>query len=80
MKLKWIKQQKSMNTYYAETAQYRFIMIAPPRSNASLWVQPVASEWGTDPIAERMCRSKLGAQRYAQRFEDRPSGKRKVRL
>lgn len=78
MKLKWIKQPESMNTYYAESARYRFIMIAPPRSAASLWVQPVTADWGKDAIDERMCRSRLGAQRYAQRFENRPSAKRLV--
>lgn len=78
MKLKWIKQPDSMNTYRAESARHRFIMIAPPRTNASLWVQPVASEWGTDPIDERMCQSRRGAQRYAQRFENKPRPKRLV--
>jgi hypothetical protein len=73
MKLKWIRQEMSMNTFYAESAKYRFIMIAPPRTNVSLWVQPVTSEWGKDPIAERMCRSRHGAQRYAQRFENKPN-------
>lgn len=78
MRLKWIREPDSMNTYRAESARYRFIMIAPPRTNASLWVQPVASDWGTDPIDERMCRSRLGAQRYAQRFENRPTARRLV--
>jgi len=78
MRLKWIKQESSMNTYRAESARYRFIMIAPPRTNATLWVQPVTSDWATDPIDERTCRSKLGAQRYAQRFENKPNAKRLV--
>lgn len=78
MKLKWIKQEDSMNTYRAETVRYRFIMIAPPRTDAFLWVQPVTSDWGTDPIDQRWCRSKLGAQRYAQRFENRTNAKRLV--
>lgn len=78
MKLKWIKQPDSMNTFYAESAKYRFIMIAPPRSDASLWVQPVTADWGTEPIDERMCRSRFGAQRYAQRFENKRNAKRLV--
>lgn len=78
MRLKWIKQADSMNTYRAESARYRFIMIAPPHTNASLWVQPVDADWGTAPIAERMCRSRLGAQRYAQRFENKTNPKRLV--
>lgn len=78
MKLKWIKQPKTMNTYYAESARYRFIMIAPPHTTASLWVQPVSADWGTEPIAERTCRSKSSAQRTAQRFENRESAKRLV--
>lgn len=78
MKLKWIKQERSMNTFYAESARFRFIMIAPPRTNATLLVQSVTSDWGTDPIDERTCRSKMSAQRYAQRFEDRKDSKRLV--
>lgn len=78
MKLKWIKQPDSMNTYRAESARYRFIMIAPPHTNASLWVQPVSADWGTEPIDERMCRSKRRAERYAQSFENRPNAKRLV--
>lgn len=71
MKLKWIKQEKSMNTYRAESARYRFIIVAPPRTRAALWVQPVAAEWGTEAIDDRMCRTKRSAERIAQRFEDR---------
>lgn len=78
MKLKWIKQDSSMNTYRAESARYRFIMIAPPHTSATVWVQPVEAEWGTEPIAERTCRSKLRAQRSAQRFENRENAKRLV--
>lgn len=78
MKLKWIKQPDSMNTYRAESARYRFIMIAPPHTSATLWVQPVTSPWAKDPIDERTCRSKRRAERYAQSFENRPSAKRLV--
>lgn len=76
MRLKWIKQEDAMNTYRAESARFRFIIVAPPHTNAALWVQPVTSDWATNPIAERMCRSKLGAQRYAQRFENKPNPRR----
>jgi hypothetical protein len=79
MVLKWVKQKDSMNTYRAETARYRFIMVAPPRTRAALWVQPVESAWGTDPIAERLCRTRRGAQRIAQRFEDQPQTPRRLR-
>lgn len=75
MRLKWVKQNDSMNTYRAETARYRFIMIAPPRTHAALWVQPVTADWGTDPIAERMCRTRRGAERIAQRFENRQNAR-----
>lgn len=78
MKLKWIKQEHTMNTYYAESARYRFIMIAPPRTTASLWVQPVAAEWGTEPIAECTRASRRRAERTAQRFENRENAKRLV--
>lgn len=75
MRLKWVKQKDSMNTYRAETARYRFIMVAPPRTQAALWVQPVAADWGTDCIAERMCRTRRGAERSAQRFENRQNAR-----
>lgn len=75
MKLKWIKQRDSMNTFRAETAQYRFIMVAPPRTHAALWVQPITADWGTDPIAERMCRTRRSAERIAQRFENRQNAR-----
>ena len=78
MRLKWIKQEHTMNTYYAESARYRFIMIAPPRTIASLWVQPVSADWGTEPIAERTCASRRRAERTAQRFENRETAKRLV--
>ena len=78
MKLKWVKQDDSMNTYRAESARYRYIMIAPPHTIAALWVQPVTAEWGTAPIDERMCGSKRRAERYAQRFENRENAKRLV--
>lgn len=75
MRLKWVKQPDSMNTYRAETARYRYIMVAPSRTHAALWVQPVAADWGTDPIAERMCRTRRGAERIAQRFENRQNAR-----
>lgn len=75
MKLKWLKEPDSMNTFRAESARYRFILVAPPRTKAALWVQPVTAEWGTDPIDERLCRTKRGAERIAQRFEDRPKAR-----
>ena len=71
MRLKWIKQPDSMNTFRAESARYRFILVAPPRARASLWVQPVSAEWGTDPIDQRLCRTRRGVERIAQRFENR---------
>lgn len=75
MRLKWVKQKDSMNTYRAETARYRYIMVAPPHTRAALWVQPVTADWGTDAIAERMCRTRRGAERIAQRFENRQNAK-----
>lgn len=75
MKLKWLKEPDSMNTFRAESARYRFILVAPPRTNAALWVQPVTSDWGTDPIAERMCRTRRVAERIAQRFENRQNAR-----
>lgn len=78
MRLKWVKQSDSMNTYRAETARYRFIIVAPPRTKAALWVQPVAADWGTEPLAEQLCRSKRGAERAAQRVEDRPHIRRQL--
>lgn len=76
MRLKWIKQEDAMNTYRAESARFRFIIVAPPGTKAALWVQPVTSDWATNPIAERMCRSKLGAQRFAQSFENKSNPRR----
>lgn len=75
LKLKWVKDPESLHTWRAESARHRFILIAPPRSKVSLWVQPVTVDWGTEPIDTRECRSKRGAERYAQRFENRPKPK-----
>lgn len=75
MKLKWVKQPDSMNTFRAESVRYRFIMVAPPRTQAALWVQPITADWGTEPIAERMCRTRRGAERIAQRFENRQNAR-----
>lgn len=75
MRLKWVKQPDSMNTYRAETARFRFIMVAPPGTQAALWVQPVTAEWGTHAIAERMCRTRRSAERIAQRFETRQNAR-----
>lgn len=76
MKLKWIKQEHSMNIFVAESAKYRYTMVAPPRTNAALTVQPIASDPGDELIAERTCRTRRGAERYAQRFENNPKAKR----
>lgn len=71
MKLKWTKSPDSLNTWRAESVRYRYIIVAPPRSNAALWVQPGAADWGTEPIAEQTLRTRRGAERVAQRFENR---------
>lgn len=76
MRLKWIKEPESLHTYRAETVTHRFIMVAPPRSRPSLWVQPVDAEWGNDPIDTKLCRTKRGAERIAQRFANRPRARR----
>ena len=78
MRLKWIKVEKGMNIFAAETARYRFIMVAPPRSQAALTVHYLEAEPGDEPIDERMCRTRRGAERYAQRFASRPNAKRLV--
>ena len=70
MQLHWTKDDGSLHTYRAESARYRFIMVAPKRARPSLWVQHADDEWGSDPIDQRMCRSRRGAERIAQRFED----------
>lgn len=70
MKLKWVKVPDGMNIFRAETVRYRYIMVAPPRSEVHLWVQHSVSEWATAPIAERMCRTRRSAERVAQRFEN----------
>lgn len=78
MRLKWIKVEKGMNIYAAETSRYRFVMVAPPRSQAAITVYPLEAEWDDEPIDERMCRNRRGAERYAQRFENRQRVKRLV--
>jgi hypothetical protein len=78
MKLKWIKVENGMNIYAAETARYRFIMVAPPRSQAALAVHHLDDEPGDPPIDERMCRTRRGAERYAHRFANKPNAKRLV--
>jgi hypothetical protein len=79
MRLKWVKEPDSLHTWRAETVRYRFVMVAPPRTNSMLWVQPVNVTWGTEPIDHRSCRTKRGAERIAQRFEDRPQTPRRLR-
>lgn len=78
MKLQWIKSPDSLNTYRAETVRYRYVLVAPPRANSALWVQSVTSDWGTDPIAERSCRTRRRAERMAQRFENRQNSKQLI--
>ena len=78
MKLKWIKVEKGMNIYAAETARYRFIMVAPPRAQAALTVYHLEAAPDDEPIAERMCRTRRGAERYAQRFANKLNAKRLV--
>lgn len=75
-KLRWIQDDESLYTYRAETVTHRFIMVAPPRTRPSLWVQPADSEWGNDAIDTRLCHSKRGAERIAQRFANRPRARK----
>jgi hypothetical protein len=79
MRLKWIKDPGSLHTMRAETVRYRFILVAPPRATATLWVQHAATEWATAPIDQRTCRTKHGAERIAQRFEDKAFTPRRLR-
>lgn len=79
MKLRWIKDETSLHTYRAESLRYRFVMVAPSRVDAILWVQHASSDWGQDPIDQRLCRTRRGAERIAQRFEDKPLTPRRLR-
>jgi hypothetical protein len=79
MRLKWIKDRESLHTLRAETVRYRFILVAPPRANPTLWVQHAAAAWATEPIDQRTCRTKRGAERIAQRFEDKAFTPRRLR-
>lgn len=76
MKLTWGKDPNGVNRYVAESHRYRFVMVAVPRRKPELWVQNAGDEWGTNPIDQRTCRSRRGAERIAQRFEDAKQGKR----
>jgi hypothetical protein len=73
MRLDWEKDDKGLHRYIAETAAYRFVMIAPPHRKPQLWVQRFSDDWGTKPIDQRSCLTRKHAERIAQRFED--SGK-----
>jgi hypothetical protein len=79
MRLKWEKDEGSLHTYRAESARYRFILIAPWPGSPSLWVQPVTADWGSHPIDQRMCRTRRGAERIAQRFENAVTTPRRLR-
>jgi len=76
MKLKWEKLPESTHRYVAETARFRFIMAAPPRSRVALIVQHADEELVTKPIDQRTCRTRRGAERIAQRFESNPNARR----
>lgn len=77
MKLHWEKDDRTcVNRYIAETAQYRFVMIAPRGKKPELWVQRAGDEWGTKPIDQRTCRSRRHAEIIAQRFEDKQMARR----
>lgn len=77
MKLHWEKDSRTcVNRYIAETAQYRFVMIAPRGKKPELWVQRASDDWGTKPIDQRTCLSRRTAERIAQRFEDARSPRR----
>lgn len=75
-RLRWIQDEGSLYTFRAETATHRFIMVAPPRTRPSLWVQPADVEWGNEPIDTKLCRTKRGAERIAQRFANRPRARK----
>lgn len=76
MKLDWEKDDKGLNRHVAETAQFRFVMIAPPHRKPQLWVQHATDDWGTKPIDQRACLSRRHAERIAQRFEDNGKSRR----
>lgn len=79
MALKWIKDDTSLHTYRAETVRYRFVLVAPTRAHAVLWVQHASDDWGKNPIDQRVCRTRRGAERIAQRFDDKPLTPRRLR-
>ena len=76
MRLKWEKLPESAHRYVAESARFRFIMAAPPRSRVSLIVQHADDELITKPIDQRTCRTRRGAERVAQRFENNLNARR----
>lgn len=70
-RLHWVQVSDSLHTYRAETPLHRFVIVAPPRSAATLWAQLAVHDWGTEPIDERSCRTRRGAERMAQRFANK---------
>jgi hypothetical protein len=76
MRLKWVRDDTSMYTYRAESIRYRFIMIVPPRARTTLWVQHTTDDWGSNPIDQRLCRSRRYAEHVAQRFENQDNPRR----
>ncbi len=76
MRLSWEKIPDSAHRYVAESARFRFIMAAPPRSRAALIVQHADDELITKPIDQRTCRSRRSAERIAQRFESSRDARR----
>lgn len=76
MRLKWEKLPESAYRYVAESARFRFIMAAPPRSRVALIVQHADDELITKPIDQRTCRTRRGAERVAQRFENSLNARR----
>lgn len=76
MKLNWIKVGDSGNRYIAETARYRFVMVAPPKTKPGLMVQHADAKNTDKPIDERTCHSRWHAEKIAQRFEDKQMARR----
>jgi hypothetical protein len=79
MRLTWKKDTDSLHTYRAETIRYRFILVMPRKGSVHLWVQHAGDDWGTNPIDQRACVSKRGAERIAQRFENARITPRRLR-